>query len=113
MKRFVFISLVSAGLLSLSACTSVKLPSFSDSPDFQAVSGTVGDYPNPAAAPQAPTDIRTHQAWDQAATDLLNKQKAFDVPDDKKGKMTEAQINREIRSLKEKVREYKLDDPQK
>jgi len=98
-------------ILALSSCTSVKIPDFANTDEFSEAAANAAGYPNPSAAPQAPVDIRPTADWDQAAAELLAKKESFSIPDDSNDKISNAQINREIRDLKSKVREYRKDDP--
>ncbi len=100
-----------ATLVALSACNTVKVPEI-NLPEFRDESANVGDYPLAANAPQAPTDIRSDVAWDNAAKELIAVRDGFSVPPQGMDSFqSDAEIEREIQTLTAKVKEYKLDDP--
>ena len=74
MKQFSYISSIAFSIFLLSGCTSISLPDFAESPEFEAVAGDVNEYPDPGQAPQVPTDIRSADDWDKAANKMLTTQ---------------------------------------
>lgn len=98
----------------LAGCSTVKLPKidFLKSPEFKEDAENIGDYPKVANAPEAPGDVRSDEAWDDAARKLMKARADFTVPDSGQAKRSDAEIEAEIRALEAKVKAYKLDDPQ-
>jgi len=106
--------LVLTALSGLSACSTVKVPNidFVKLPGFEKEAENIGGYPNAAEAPEAPTDTRSKSAWDSAAKDIIRQRDGFVIPSTGNDPIkTDAQIEQELQRLKEKAREYKLDDP--
>lgn len=97
--------------LAFAGCSSVKMPEI-DLPGFNEAAANVDEleYPNPNDAPPAPEDVPSAEEWDKAAKSLMRKRELFGAPvlrDD----LTDAEIRQEIDALKQKVREYEIDDP--
>ena len=95
---------------SLSACASVKLPKI-DLPDFRSEAENLGEFPDISEAPALPAEIRTKEAWDSTASDIIRKRDTFNAPVAPAGPKTDAEILDEIDRLTDKVNAYKADDP--
>lgn len=107
--------LLTALAATLSACSTVKMPNadFLRLPEFrEAAAKLIEGYPDVANAPTRPDDIRSAEAWDAAARELIAKQAALRTPMDGADAMTEAELDAEVERLKAEIRRYKLDDPQ-
>jgi len=98
----------------LAGCTTVKMPNidFLKLPEFADDAKNIKSYPKVSDAPAAPTEVRNGEAWDAAALSLIQTRDTFDLPKSGKTYDSDSQVNSEMRSLKEEVRAYKLDDPQ-
>jgi len=88
----------------------VKVPDFVNLPEFREGAGSSGEYPDPADAPPAATNLRSASAWDRAAQELISKRDNFESPPGSPP-LTDEEIQQQINALKSKVKEYKLDDP--
>ena len=98
--------LLSFGLIS--ACSSTgELPE-----EYAALAGDSNKYPKASQAPAAPTDIRSDKSWDKDAKAIMSARSTFKAPPEANDEYkSEAEILRELESLRAKVKEYKLDDP--
>ena len=102
---------------SLSACSTVQVPNldFLKSLGFEADEAKdLGEYPDIADTPSAPTDVRAAALWDVEAKNLIQERDAFNAA---KGTIdeptkSEADLAREAAALRAKVRAYQDDDPQ-
>lgn len=103
---------------SLSACSTVKMPNldFLKSLGFEdeADAKSLGDYPEIADTPTAPTDVRSAAIWDSEAKKLIAERDAFNAAKSSIAEplRSEAELEREAAELRAKVRAYKADDPQ-
>jgi len=97
---------------SLVGCTSIKIPDFDfiKFPEFKEEATNIPDYPKVANAPKVPTDIRSAEAWDLAAQNVLTKRDGFVDPEEV-GAMSDAEVLREMQRLRAEADEYKKDDP--
>ena len=93
-------------------CSTVKMPDLVDLPEFKeaGVDTQNLEFPDPMKAPSLPDDLRTAAQWDQAAGQMVRQRDNFGAPEDIGGR-TEQQIKQDIEALRNKVKEYKLDDP--
>ncbi len=108
MKQFLLIT----AALSLSACSTVKMPNLdlSKLADFRDQK-IKGDYPDVSEAPEAPTDVRSDAEWDEAAAQMVAKKNTFEVPGGDAQAMSDREFDAKLRELTEKVHAYKADDP--
>ena len=106
------IMLAAAG--SLSACQTVKIPDFEFmnllEEGFEQAS-SIGETPDYAATPAAPTNIRSADDWDAQAKALIYERDANNVQGTEFIPKTDAQIAQEKAALKARVHAYKADDP--
>lgn len=96
--------------LSLTACSTVKMPNLSGLTDFRNEK-IRGDYPDVSEAPEEPVDVRSAAEWDQAAVALKNEKRKADITDETIEPTSPAEFNRKFEQLKQEVRAYKADDP--
>ncbi|NNE57871.1 MAG: hypothetical protein HKN36_07175 [Hellea sp.] len=111
-RKIVFgMAFITAAMFS--ACSTVKVSDVVKLPEFRDAATEAGSftYPDPAEAPAVPTDLRSAREWDQAAKLIIKRAATVDVPEDPYANISDAEIAREIQALKNKVKEYKLDDP--
>ncbi|MBC6403001.1 MAG: hypothetical protein GDA39_02630 [Hyphomonadaceae bacterium] len=99
-------------LIPLAGCYTVDTPELVGAPEFAEAVKNIKGYPEVTAAPVFPDDVKKGQYWDSAATAIMGERDRFSAPEDASGDKTDAQINRDIRNLRARVRAYKLDDPQ-
>lgn len=113
MAGFPHLLIVATLSLGLSACASIKMPDvdFFDMPEADEAEASL-KYPEVAQAPIVPTDTRSDTAWDQSAREILAIKDEFKTPSKGPDAKTDAEIEAEMRQLRNKVKEYKLDDPQ-
>lgn len=101
---------------SLSACSTVKMPNldFFKSSEFEEDAKNLGDYPDIADTPTAPTDVRPAELWDSEAKKLIAERDAFNAAQGRIDEpvKSEAELEREAAELRAKVRAYIADDPQ-
>jgi len=101
---------------SLSACSTVKMPNFDflKSSEFEEDAKNIGDYPDVANAPSAPTDVRSSALWDVEAKKLIKERDDFNAAQIglTGPAKSEAELERELAALRAKARAYKADDPQ-
>jgi len=112
-SRKIEISALLAIALFGTACSTVKVPDIVDLPEFREEAANVEnlEYPDPAQAPSAPSDIRSAEQWDTSAKALIQKRESINVPPESPDALTDPEIIQEIDALKNKVKEYKVDDP--
>ena len=103
---------VATGMI-LCACNTVSMPDLVDLPEFsEAIDGADKlEYPDPVDAPAAPEDVRSASEWDRAAKSLIQTRDGFQAPPIVGGVQSEQEIDQNIDALKNKVQEYKRDDP--
>jgi len=100
---------------SLSACSTVSMPNldFLKSSEFEEDAKNIGDYPDVADTPTAPTDVRSSALWDIEAKKLIAERDAFnkDRGQFSETPKSEAELAREAAALRAKARAYQADDP--
>lgn len=106
------IVLVSA--LSLSACSTVKMPNldFLNSEfkeDARVIDQTV---PSVDEVPEVPTDVRSTAEWDKSAKEMMAVRDGFTVPVAPEPPVSEQEFDARFEQLKSKAQAYKEDDPQ-
>lgn len=111
MTRTVKILAIYSAFAIAGGCSTVKIPDV-DLPGFSEAASNTDEleYPNPNAAPPAPENVPSAEEWDRAAMSLLKKREMFGAPA-KLDELSDAEILQEIEALKQKVQEYKIDDP--
>lgn len=99
--------------LVLGGCSSMRLPDseFFTSDDIEDAS-KLRTFPKVTEAPEAPTDIRSAAAWDEAARKLQKARDEYQAPMDLKPVRSKETLEREMAIARAKVHEYKKDDPQ-
>lgn len=114
MNRFIKPAAIIVFGAALTGCSTVKMPNidFLKLPEFADEAKNIKSYPKVSDAPAAPTEVRDRDAWDAAANSLIVTRDTFDLPKSGKTYENDSQVNSEMRSLKDEVRAYKLDDPQ-
>ena len=100
-------------MLGLSACASIKLPKLDvlKLPEFKEESENIGDFPDVEEVPNFPNEVKSSQAWDDQANEILSIRDNFITPAEAERPKTEDQIYQEIDRLTESVKEYRKDDP--
>lgn len=118
MKHKIRFSIMTVGLVViLGGCASVKNMKISNFdfvkfPEFKEEAENIGGYPKVSELPAQPEGVRSAGQWDIAAKKLLDARDSLTPPTDGTPAKSEAQIEREIQALRDKVDAYKLDDPQ-
>lgn len=118
MKHKIRFGIMTLGVAAiLGGCASVKNMKISNFdfvkfPEFKEEAENIGGYPKVSELPAQPEGVRSAGQWDQAAKKLLKARDSVTPPEDGTPAKTEAQIELEMRELRNKVDEYKLDDPQ-
>lgn len=107
------IGIAMGAALILAACQTVSMPKldFIKTPEFSVDAANIDkSYPRVAEAPEAPTDVRTAEQWDQ---DVRTIQALRDAPrpDGVEEGFTTADDQLRYEALKAKVHAYKADDP--
>lgn len=97
----------------LNACASVKLPKLDllKLPEFKEESENIGAYPNVQDAPSLPSDVRNAREWDKTANEILKARDNINTPTPIEPVQTPEQIQQDIETLKDRVNEYRVDDP--
>ena len=109
MKQIIILSIAA---MSLSACSTVKMPDFNLGKLAEFKDAKIdGDYPSVADAPEVPTEIRSDAAWDQSAKALIGMRDSFEIPDGDASAKTPAEIAAEFERLRAQTQAYKADDP--
>lgn len=101
---------------SLSACSTVKMPNldFFKSSEFEEDAKNLGDYPDIADTPEAPSDVRSAAVWDAEAKKLIKERDSFIASKDISSEPVKsaAELEREAAALRARARAYQADDPQ-
>lgn len=112
-KLAIFLLVLAAA--SLSACSTVKMPNldFFKSSEFEEDAKNIGDYPSAEDTPEAPTDVRSAELWDIEAKKLIKERDSFNSSGVNlaESAKSEAELERELATLRAKARAYQADDP--
>lgn len=100
----------------LGGCTTItmKIPDFDSIklPEFREDAENIGDYQDWASAPQTPNDLPSAESWDVSAKKIMAERDALQIPVSGNETKSNEDIAEDMKTLGEKAREYKLDDPQ-
>lgn len=77
---------------------------------FREAATDLDDFPDTAAAPSAPKDMRTDADWDASARQILAERDAFTGPVDA-ARVSDGSVLAIIERLRAEVQAYRADDP--
>lgn len=115
MKVFPYLAAMALAAMSLSGCSTVKVPDidFLKLPEFrEIVKNNQTNVPDVSEVPAEPDDVRSDEAWDTDAQRLLALRDGLTVPESDLATLSQQEIDADYARNKAKAQAYKLDDPQ-
>lgn len=101
--------------LFLSGCSTITVPSieFMGDSEFQEEARSIDPtIPSASDVPAVPTDVRSAQAWDDSAKDMLILKNEVELSTSDDVLQKPENLEQSFQALKERAQAYKADDPQ-
>lgn len=107
--------LVLSGSLTLGACSTITVPNIEfmgDSEFTEQARNIDPTIPSAADIPAMPDDVRSFEAWDESAQDMLDLKNRLKFAVPTGDALSPEAIEQSFETLKQQAQAYKADDPQ-
>jgi len=114
MSKVFSVSIMGLTLL-LGGCSTITIPSieFMGDSEFQEEARNIDPtIPSASDVPSIPTDVRSGDAWDSSAQDMLNLKVELDATAPTQEPTNPDNLESSFQTLKQRAQAYKADDPQ-
>jgi hypothetical protein len=114
MSKVFSITIVGITLL-LNACSTIAVPKidFMGDSEFQEEAQNIDPtIPSASDVPAIPLDVRTAEAWDRSANDMLSLKNEVEISISENDLLSPNNLEPSFQTLKDQVHAYKADDPQ-